>query len=173
MTSSSYAGAGQARRITPGFAMVLALSITSTLLLLIFGLVYYSGSSARIGNNYVSVASPANQALAAEMDGYSKNLGHDLSAAKSDLMSEAQTEASFDNQLSQVGFPSAAETAETDLIQADQARAKLIKLQAQASSFTQMQSFSSRVQAADAGVEAQVKLIRQDLGLPPAAGHLY
>ncbi len=146
--------------------MILALSITSTVLLLILGLVYYSGSSTRIANNYTSLASPANQALAAEIDGYTKNQGHNLTAAKSDLMSEAQTEASFDNQLSQVGFPSAAETAETNLIQADQARAKLIKLQAQASSFTQIQSLSSRVQAANAAVQAQVKLIRQDLGLP-------
>jgi hypothetical protein len=173
LTRSSGAGADQARRITPGFAMVLALSITSTVLLLIFGLVYYSGSSARIAGDYTSLASPANQALAAEMDGYTKNMRQNLAAARSDLMGEAQTEASFDSQLSQVGFPSAAKTAETNLIQADQARAKLIRLQAQASSFTQIQSFNSRVQDADAAVEVQVKLIRQDLALPPSSGQLY
>jgi len=141
--------------------------------MLIFALAYYSRSPARLSSNYAALAAPADQALAAQIDAYNKDLGHNLTAAKSDLMNEAQTEASFDDQLSAVGFPAAAETAEGALLQADQARTKLIEMQAHASSFAQMQSLNSRVQAANAAVETQVKLIRQDLHLPPANPQMY
>jgi hypothetical protein len=60
---------GQVRSITPGFAMVLVLSFVTTALLLIFSLVYFAGSSARIASDYTTVASPANRALTAEVDG--------------------------------------------------------------------------------------------------------
>jgi hypothetical protein len=154
--------------------MLAALSITSTVLLLIAALVYYSGSSARTVSNYTSLASPTDQALTAEMNNYSKDLGHNLAAAKSDLSSEVQTETSFDTQLAAVGFQSTAEqNTEAALLQADPARISLLKKQADASSFTQMQSYDARVQTVSAAVTAQVKLLRQELGLPAASGQLY
>jgi len=38
--------------------------------LIVAGLLYYSGSSARIASQYTAVAAPASQALTAEVDGY-------------------------------------------------------------------------------------------------------
>jgi hypothetical protein len=179
VTSDSYTRArgypetGQARRISPGFAMVLVLSVTATLALLILALVYYSGSSARIASDYTNVASPANRALTAELSAYAHDQDHNLPAARVDLTNEAKTEASFDNLLGEVAFPGAAATAADALLKADQAREKLIKLQAQAPTFRVLGSFAARVQAADAAVEVQVKLIRQALGLPAPSGQLF
>lgn len=174
LSSSSYARALQDRRITPGSAMLAALSITTTLLLVIAGLIYYSGSSARTVSNYTTLASPIDQALTAEMSSYSKDLDHNLAAAKSDLSREVQTETSFDTVLATVGFQTTDEqNTEAALLQADPARISLLDKQAKASSFTQMQSYDARVQTASAAVAAQVKVLRQELGLPAVSGQLY
>lgn len=179
MTSDSYtrtgrySRAGHARSVSPGFTMVLVLSVTATLVLLILALVYYSGSSARIVSDYTTVASPADQALTAELGAYARDQVHNLPAARADLTNEAKTEVSFDNLLGDVAFPGAAATASAALVTADQAREKLIKLQAQAPTFRALRSFDTRVQAADAVVEVEVKLVREALGLPPASGQLF
>jgi hypothetical protein len=94
----------------------------------------------------------------------------DLAAARSDLKREARTEASFDDRLARITFPGAAGIAAGGLLQADQKRIKLIGLQAQLTSLRQLRSFGSADQAATAAVEAQVRRIRQALGLPPASG---
>lgn len=174
MSSSSYARGLQDRRVTPGSAMLVAVSITTTLLLVIAGLIYYSGSSARTVSNYTTLASPIDQALNAEMNSYSKDLDHNLAAAKSDLSREVQTETSFDTVLATVGFQTTDEqNTEAALLQADTARITLLDKQAKASSFTQMQSYDARVQTASAAVAAQVKVLRQELGLPAVSGQLY
>jgi len=46
-------------------------------------------------------------------------------------------------------------------------------LQMQAKTLREMRSFDARVQSADAAVEAQVRIIRQDLGLPATGQKLY
>jgi hypothetical protein len=159
--------------IGPRFAVVLVVSLAATVLLLIFALVYYAGSSARIASDYTIVASPADRALTAEVDGYAHNRRRDLAAARSDLTSEVKTVGSFDNQLRTVTFPSAAATAADALTQADQKLGKLIGLQARAPSLRKMRSFDHRVEAAAAAVKTQVGLIRQALGLPPSSGTLF
>ena len=164
---------GRERSITPGFAIVLVFSFVSTALLLIFALVYYAGSSARIASDYTTVASPANRALTAEVNGYAHNRRRDLASARSDLTREVKTVGSFDDQLETVTFPSAAATAADALTQADQKLAKLIGLQAQAPSLRKMRSFDRRVEAAAAVVKTQVELIRQALGLPLSSGPLF
>jgi hypothetical protein len=164
---------GRVRSIRPGFAIVLVLSFVSTALFLIFALVYYAGSSARIASDYTTVASPANRALTAEVDGYAHNRRRDLALAKSDLTKEVETVGSFDDQLGTVTFPSAAATAAGALTQADQKLAKLIGLQARAPSLRKMRSFDHRVEAAAAVVKTQAELIRQALGLPPSSGELF
>jgi len=164
---------GRVRSISPGFAVLLVLSLGTTALLLIFALVYYAGSSARIASDYTTVASPADRALTAEVDGYAHNRRRDLAAARSDLMSELRTVGSFDDQLETVSFPSAAATAADGLTQADQKLAKLIGLQARAPSLKKMRSFDRHVEAAAAVVKTQVGLIRRALGLPPSSGTLF
>jgi hypothetical protein len=88
--------------------VVLALSLVAAVFL-ILAVVYYAGSSARIASDYTAVAAPANQALTAEVAGYTHNQRHDLTAAKSDLTREVKTEASFDKQLAAISFPPAAQ----------------------------------------------------------------
>jgi hypothetical protein len=161
------------RSISPGFAVVLVLSLVTTALLLIFALVYFAGSSARIASDYTTVASPADRALTAEVDGYAHNRRRDLAAARSDLTREVKTVGSFDAQLATVSFPAAAATAAGALTQADQRLVSLVGLQAQASSLRKMRSFDRHVEAAAAVVKTQVGLIRQALGLPPSSGTLY
>jgi hypothetical protein len=137
--------------------------------LVVGGLLYYSGSSGRIAGDYTAVAAPADQALAAEVNGYTRHQRADLAAAKSELKKEAKTEASFDTQLAKVTFPGAAGTAADALIQADEKRIKLIGLQAQSASLRQLRSFGSADQTTTTAVQVQVGRIRQALGLPPAS----
>ena len=168
-----YARDGRARSIGPGFATVLVLSFVSTALLLIFALVYFAGSSARIASDYTTVAAPANRALTAEVDGYAHNRNGHLAAARSDLMREVRTVGSFDGLLKTVTFPSAAATAAGALTQADQKLAKLIGLQARAPLLRKMRSFDRRVEAAAAVVKTKAGLIRRALGLPPSSEALF
>lgn len=168
-----YTRDGRARSVGPGFAVVLVLSLVATALLLVFALVYYAGSPARIASDYTAVASPANRALTAEVSGYTHNRRRDLAAARSDLMREVKTVGSFDDQLGEVSFPSAAATAAGTLTQADQKLAKLIGLQARAPSLRKMRSFDRRAEAAATVVKTQVGLIRRALGLPPSSGPLF
>ena len=160
---------GQARSGGPGFAVLAAASAVVVIALVVGGLLYYSGSSARIAGDYTAVAAPADQALAAEVNGYTRHQRADLAAAKSDLKKEAKTEASFDDQLDGITFPGAAGTAADALIQADKNRIKLIGLQAQLTSLRQLRSFGSADQTTTTAVEVQVGRIRQVLGLPPAS----
>jgi hypothetical protein len=179
LTSDPYTGDGRsirhsgARPIGPGFALVLVLSVVSTAALLILALVYYSGSRTRIASDYTSLASPANQALTAELAGYTHNRHHHLAAARSDLIRAVKTVASFDDQLEEVSFPSAAATPADALTQADQKLAKLIGLQVRAPSLRKMRSFDRRADAAAAVVKTQAARIRRGLGLPPSSGPLF
>jgi hypothetical protein len=141
--------------------------------LLILAFVYYAGSSSRIASDYTTVASPANQALAADVGGYSHDRDHDLAAARSDLQRELNTLTSFDTQLGTVAFPGAAGAAATALTQADGTLEKLIGLQVRAPSLRKMRSFDRRVEAAAAAVTTQAGLIRRALGLPPSSGELF
>jgi hypothetical protein len=161
------------RAASTGFVLVAVLSVAAVIVLLILAVVYYSGSSARIASDYTAVAAPANQALTTEVNGYTRNQHHDLAAAESDLRREVKTEVSFDQQLAGISFPSPAGARAAVLIKADQKRAKLIGLQARSTSLRELRSLDSSVQAASADVEAQVRLIRQDLSLPTSSGQLF
>jgi len=160
---------GRARPAGPGLAALAVLSVVAVIALVVAGLFYYSGSSARIAGDYTAVAAPADQALTAEMNGYTRHQRHDLAAARSDLKKEAKTEASFDSQLAEITFPGAADTTADALIQADKKRIKLISLQAQAATLRQLRSFASADQTTTAAVEVQAGRIRQALSLPPAS----
>jgi hypothetical protein len=170
MSALSRAEARQ-RNIT-GFLLIAMGSVVAAVLL-ILAVPYYAGSSARIASLYSNLADPANRALAAEMQAYAVNQHHNLAAAKLDLSNEVKTETSFDNQLSGITFPRAADPHADTLTALDAKRIKVIYLQLQAPSLRKLRAFDSRVQAASAAVKAQVSIMRQDLGLPPVSGELY
>jgi hypothetical protein len=83
------------------------------------------------------------------------------------LRAEAATEQRFDRLLSKIPFPPRIAVTARALVQANQRRAALAGRQARSSSVSGLLSFARRHQAADAAVEAQVKIIRRALGLPP------
>jgi hypothetical protein len=116
---------------------------------------------------YLAIAKPANRRLDTENDGFSDDEHGDLAAAASDLRAEAATERRFDQQLSKIRFPPGIAVPVRALLQANIRRITLTLRQARSSSVSELLSFTPRHQAADAAVEARVKVIRRDLGLPP------
>jgi hypothetical protein len=159
-------------RNVSGFLMIAVPSVLAGVLLAL-AIPYYAGASARIASLYANLANPADRALNAELAGYAVARHHNLAAAKLDLSNAAKTAASFDNQLSQITFPPAPDPHADLLIAADQKLIKLVKLQIKAKTLKKLRSFDARDRAADAAVEAQVRIIRQDLGLPAVAQGLY
>lgn len=116
---------------------------------------------------YMAIALPANHRLDKEVDSYRDHAGDDLAAAEADLRDEVATERWFDRQLLKIAFPpSIAATAKT-LVRVNIQRIALTTAQARAMTVAELLAFNARHRAADAAVEAQVRLIRRQLGLPP------
>jgi hypothetical protein len=159
------------RNIT-GFLLIAMGSLVAALLL-ILAVPYYAGSSARIASLYTNVAGPADRILAADFQAYGVNRLRNLAAAKSDLSNEVKADTAFDDQLGTVTFPAAPDPHADQLTAADAKRIKLIKLQLQVKSLRKLRALDSQVQAASAAVNAQVKIMRADLGLPAVSGGLY
>ena len=170
MSAMSAAEAPQ-RNIT-GFLLI-ALGSAVAAILVVLAVPYYAGSSARIGSLYTNVAGPADRLLAADLSAYGVNRRRNLAAAKLDLSNEVRTQTAFDNQLGTITFPPAPDPHADQLITADAQRIKLIKLQLQATSLRKLRAFDARVEAASAAVDAQIKIMRADLGLPAVSGGLY
>jgi hypothetical protein len=170
MSALSRAQAPQ-KNIT-GFLLI-AMGSAVAAVLVILAVPYYEGSSARIASLYTNVAGPADRSIAAEIQAYGVNRSRNLAAAKLDLSNEVKAETSFDNQLGTITFPPAADPHADDLTAADAKRIKLIELQLKAPSLRKLRAFDSQVEAASAAVDAQVKIMRADLGLPAVSGGLY
>ena len=160
------------RRNVAGF-LLLALPSLMAAALLVLAVPYYAGASARIASLYTNLAGPADQALAPQVAGYTVDQYHHLATAKLNLAKEEKIEASFDGQLGQITFPAGADAHADLLIAADVKRIKLIRQQLDAKTLRQLRSFDAKVQAADVVVETQVRILRQDLGLPAVSGPLY
>ena len=124
-------------------------------------------STAAVAAEYLAIAWPANRRLDAEVDGYTDHEHDNLAVAESDLRTEAETERRFDQLLEKIVFPPPIAVVAEALARANQARAALTGRQARSSTIAGLLSFTSRHRAADAAVEAQVRLIRRALGLPP------
>ena len=116
---------------------------------------------------YLAIARPANHRLDVEVSAYAKHASHNLSAAAAALRAQAATERHFDRQLAAIPFPPAIAATARALIGVNQVRARLTEQQAAATSIPALLSFAGRHRAADAEVEAQVRVIRAELGLPP------
>ena len=116
---------------------------------------------------YLTIAAPANHRLDVEVDKYDDERHHDLAAAVSALRAQAATERQFDADLAEIGFPPPIAATARALIRVNEIRAKLAERAAKARSIRELLSFSSAHKLADAQVEAQVRVIRSQLGLPP------
>jgi hypothetical protein len=116
---------------------------------------------------YLAIAVPANHRLDVEVDKYEDERHHDLAAAESALRAQAATERQFDRDLAKIGFPPQIAATARALIGVNEIRAGLAEREAKASSISELVSFDSAQKLADAQVEAQVRVIRTQLGLPP------
>lgn len=170
--SETYARGGQ-RPATAG-GLILLLSSSLAAVLVVAGLMYARGSTARhnaevianaklVTSQFMKIWLPARQKLKADQVAYNRNQRRNLAAAESALMAEVTSERAFGTDLALIVFPDAAAAPAAALITANQARAKLTAEQAQSSSLTQLRSFNNRVAVASAAVNREVKLIRQIL----------
>ncbi len=116
---------------------------------------------------YLAIARPANRSLDEAFDGYADAAHESLARARRDLRLEAATERRFDSQLLAITFPSWIALTARALVSVNQRRIALTERQASAPTLAAMRALDRRHRAANAAVEAQVRLIRQFLGLPP------
>jgi hypothetical protein len=155
-------------------------------------------TQAMVLGQFQGIVTPASKLLAADMAAYNVNEGHHLAAAEAALTSEVATEQALDNSLAAVAYtpqnygnainlitlafdagnptPSAAilltpqTTVMADaLIRANQALATLTAEQAKSTTLTQLRSFNTRVDAANATVLADINAIHKVLEVPPTA----
>lgn len=188
--SETYATGSQAERLG---GVILACCSLLCAVLVIAGLIYATGSSARtqaalaaagceptlspsglpcttkkmLANRYTAITTPADQQLAADAAAYTANKASDLTAAAAALTAEAATEQAFDKSLAAATFTPHITAIATALIHANQATATLTTQQARSTSLAQLRSYKHRIDADAAAVRAQVNRIRRALGLPP------
>jgi len=117
---------------------------------------------------YLAIAQPANRELDREFDGFGDQMKDGgLAAAQADLRAVAATERRFDRQLIAIPFPPRTEPFVRLLYRANQARAGLTSTAAAAVSLRELRGYQRRLDAANEPVEAAVRVIRDQLGLPP------
>jgi hypothetical protein len=121
----------------------------------------------RLAAAYLAIALPANRRLDKENDSYKDSEHDNFVIAKRDLRGEAATERNFDGKLMKIDFPAEVAEIAWTLVQVNNRRIALTERQSHAATLAKLRSFDRRHKAADAAVEVQVRIIRQDLGLPP------
>jgi hypothetical protein len=177
--SETYARGGQ--RPTTAGGLILLLSSSLAAVLVVAGLMYARGSTARhnaevianaklVTSQFMKIWLPARQKLKADQVAYNRNQRRNLAAAESALMAEATSERAFGTDLAEIVFPDAVATAAAALVTDNQARANLTAEQARSSSVTQLRSFNGRVDAATAAVQKEIKFIRMTLASEAQAG---
>jgi len=116
---------------------------------------------------YLAIAEAGNDALEHDFDALEAGDANDLRAARPELLRIAATERRFDRRLLALALPPPMATTARALVRANEARASLTALAASSTSVAELQSFLTRMTAANPPVEDQVKTLRRQLGLPP------
>jgi hypothetical protein len=192
--SEAYARGGQPKNISGGAILILSSLLAAVLV--IAGLMYAMGTSARheaaitaagcepglapdglqcttaqmLTSQYMAIVTPSSQQLATDVAAYTANERRDLAAAETALTAEVMSEHAFGASLAAIKFPVTVAPVARALIQANQARAKLTAEQAQSSSLTRLRSFNHQVQLANAAVQTEMNLMSKALAAkPPAA----
>lgn len=116
---------------------------------------------------YMAIARPANRRLDKAVDSYNDHARDNLATAEADLRAEAAAERWFDQRLLKITFPAAIAATARALVRVNDHRIALTIEQSRAMTVPELLAFNPRHRAADAAVEAQVRIIRGQLGLPP------
>lgn len=126
-----------------------------------------AGTTHAAAAHYMAIARPANRELDHEFDGLKHHEQDNLAGARADLRAAAATERHFDRQLMAISFPPSAGPVVLLLYRVNQARAALTSIAAGAVSLSQLRGYQQRLDAANEPVEDAVRVIRDQLGLPP------
>jgi DNA-binding GntR family transcriptional regulator len=118
---------------------------------------------------YMAIARPANRELDHEFDGFDDHVKDgDLAAARADLRAAVVTERRFDRQLIALSFPPPTEPFVRLLYRVNQARVALTSTAAGVTALRELRGYAKRLDAANGPVQDAVRVIRAQLGLPPA-----
>jgi hypothetical protein len=123
----------------------------------------------QLADRYTRITAPAIQQLNADVAAYTANEGHNLAAAESALMAQVTLAKALDKSLAQFPFPAAVAPRAKALMQAIDARVKLIAEQSRSSSLSRLRSFNHRVKVAGAAVQTDMKLVSKGLYARPTA----
>lgn len=116
---------------------------------------------------YLAIARPANHRLDVDFDGLADHDRTSLRLAAADLRDAAATERQFDRQLLRIVLPPAVAKQARQLVVVNEARARLSDQAASSVSLAELHQYQARLTKANAPVEAAVRTIRHQLGLPP------
>ncbi len=116
---------------------------------------------------YLAIAQAGNRRLDHDFDALDGRDRDHLAAADADLRDITATERLFDQRLAGISFPAQTEKTARQLIAANQARALLTQTAASSVSLPQLHRYLPLLAQANEPVEAVVRLIRSQLGLPP------
>ena len=127
-------------------------------------------STPDLAKRYMSIATPANTVLDKSFDALSdhKRDGDGVSASVPLLRTIALTERTFDRELLALKLPAQMGTTAAALVTANEARGNLTTQATTATSVPSLNQYETELDAMNAPVEAQVRILRKDLGLPPS-----
>lgn len=120
-----------------------------------------------LASRYAAIAGAANHRLDVAHDALDGADRDSLAAAAADLRSLARAESQFDHDLLALPLPDHIAATARALVDANQARIELTMRVAASRTLDELHAGVRQLDAADAAVEAQVRTIRRQLGLPP------
>jgi hypothetical protein len=123
--------------------------------------------SATPGDRYLAIARPANEELEDDFDALAGPDRSNLDAAHGHLRDVAAVERAFDRALLALALPGSPGATARTLVSVNEARAILTDQATGAPTLAALRTFDPRLAAADADVEAPVRALRRELGLPP------
>jgi len=122
-----------------------------------------------LGAKYLAIAVPANKKLDHDFDAFTDAAHDDLATATAQLTAVAKVERAFDKDLTALHLPKPYATTAAALIAVNELRATLTERAATSSDLTQLHAFQPQLDAMNARLEVQVKVLRKQLDLPPPA----
>jgi hypothetical protein len=120
-----------------------------------------------LGSQYLEVADAGNDRLETDIDRLTGRDRNRLAAAQGDLRDATATERLFDRRVVAIAFPPEIEAIAETLSMVNQSRALLSADASMAQTLAALRRDETRIDAANAQVEVQVRRIRAALRLPP------
>jgi hypothetical protein len=117
---------------------------------------------------YSAIATLGNEGLDRAFKALNGPDRDNLAAARADLDAAAATERAFDRSLLAIALPSAIEATAHAVVRVNESRANLTAKAAASTSLKQLRGYDPNLSAANNAVVQPVRILRTQLGLPPA-----